>query len=109
MARLNLVFGCIFVFFGCTSGQGGSFNWTSEDEKYMVSIGDLKTWEEAFENCITMNRTLVTIQDETEHFEVLAAGRVERTSFCSFRVMEKIVEVYDIPYITYNMWNLCIR
>ena len=68
----------ILAFFGCTSGQG-SFNGTSGDEKYMISIGDLKTWEEAFESCITMNRTLVTIQDETEHFEVLAAGRVQRT------------------------------
>ena len=77
MARLLY----ILVFFGCTSGKGGSsdFRWTSDDEKYMISIGDLKTWEEAFESCITMNRTLVTIQDETEHFEVLAAGRVPRT------------------------------
>ena len=75
MARLIY----ILAFFGCTSGQEGSFNGTSDDEKYMISIGDLKTWEEAFESCITMNRTLVTIQDETEHFEVLAAGKVQRT------------------------------
>ena len=75
MARLIYV----LAFFGFTSGQEGSFNGTSGDEKYMISIGDLKTWEEAFESCITMNRTLVTIQDETEHFEVLAAGKVQRT------------------------------
>ena len=66
--------------FGFISGQGvPDFRWTSDDEKYMISIGDLKTWEGAFENCITMNRTLVTIQDETEHFELLDAGRVPRT------------------------------
>ena len=75
MARLIY----ILAFFRFSSGQEESFNGTSGDEKYMISIGDLKTWEEAFESCITMNRTLVTIQDETEHFEVLAAGRVQRT------------------------------
>ena len=74
MARLIY----ILAFFGCTSGQEGSFNGTSDDEKYMISIGDLKTWEEAFENCLTMNRTLVTIQNETENLEILAAGRVPR-------------------------------
>ena len=77
MARLNFVF--ILTLTGCTSGQEEDWWWTSGDEKYMISIGDLKTWEEAFESCITMNRTLVTIQDETEHFEVLAEGRVPRT------------------------------
>ena len=63
----------ILTFIGVTSGQG--FQWTSADGKYFVSIGDLGTWETAFGNCTSMNRTLVTIQDETEHFEVLAVGK----------------------------------
>ena len=70
----------ILTFIGVTSGQG--FQWNSTDGKYFVSIGDLGTWETAFGNCTSMDRTLVTIQDETEQFEVLAAGRVSRTIHC---------------------------
>ena len=66
----------ILTFIGVTSGQG--FQWTSANGTYVVTIADLRTWEEAFVNCTSMNRTLVTIQDETEHFEVLAAGKVSR-------------------------------
>ena len=77
MGRLNLVHVCILIFAGITSGE-----WTSDDGKYMAWIGvdgGLATWEQAFENCTVVDRTLVTIQDEYEHLEVLAAGRVPRT------------------------------
>ena len=72
----RIVFQALVVtltFIGFISGQG--FQWNSTDAKYFVSIGDLGTWETAFGNCTSMNRTLVTIQDETEHFEVLAVGK----------------------------------
>ena len=79
MTRINFqTLVVILTFVGVTSGQG--FQWTSADEKYFVSIGDLGTWETAFGNCTSMDRTLVTIQDETEQFEVLAAGRVSDDS-----------------------------
>ena len=79
----RIVFQALVVtltFIGFISGQG--FQWNSTDAKYFVSIGDLGTWETAFGNCTSMDRTLVTIQDETEQFEVLAAGRVSRTIHC---------------------------
>ena len=75
MIRLNIV--CILAFIELTSGQAS--RWISDDEKYFIAIGDLATWEQAFDYCRGNNRTLVTIQDETQHLEVLAAGRVPRT------------------------------
>ena len=93
MGRLNLV--CVLIFAGITSGE-----WTSDDGKYMVWIGvdgGLATWEQAFENCTVVNRTLVTIQDETEHLEVLAAGRVPRAIslilFCNLYMLQDIILV----------------
>ena len=98
----------ILTFIGVTSGQG--FQWNSTDGKYFVSIGDLGTWETAFGNCTSMDRTLVTIQDETEQFEVLAAGRVSRTIHCGHILTDHSVYT-NIKYGISNTlkWNRIIR
>ena len=94
----------ILTFIGVTFGQ-----WTSADEKYIVSIGDLKTWEMAFENCTSINRTLVTIQNETEHFEILAAGKVLRAvrrHFQSDNLFRTYIHRIIFIQILYDLYNM---